>query len=147
MSIVKNKKAYFDYHILEELEAGLVLSGAEVKSIKFGQINLKGAYVEVKPEGEVFLVNCYIAPYKPAKQQQFNYDPYRLRKLLLHKKQINYLYGKIKEPGITIVPLEVYLSHGLIKLKIAVARGKKKYDKRETIKKRDFNRRKRKELY
>lgn len=144
--ITNNKKAYFDYHVLEELEAGLVLSGPEVKSIKAGEINLKGSYINTKSDREAYLVNAYVAPYKPAGSQQVNYDPYQPRKLLLHKKEIKYLYGKAKEPGITIVPLEVYLSHGLIKLKIGVVRGKKKYDKRETIKQREFNRRKRQAL-
>ncbi len=141
MSLAKNKKAYFDYHILAEFEAGLVLSGPEVKSIKAGEINLKGSYIDVKSDTEAYLINAYVAPYKPARSQQLNYDPYQPRKLLLHRKEIKYLYGKAKEPGLTVVPLEVYLSHGLIKLKIAVVRGKKKYDKREAIKQREFKRR------
>ncbi len=144
--IAKNKKAYFDYHLLEEFEAGLVLSGPEVKAIKLGEINLKGSYIDVKSTSEAYLINAYVAPYKPARIHQLNYDPYQPRKLLLHKKEISYLYGKAKEPGLTIVPLEVYLSHGLIKLKIAVARGKKKYDKRESIKQKEFRRRQRQAL-
>jgi len=135
--ITQNKKAYFDYHILETLEAGIVLEGAEVKSVKLGQINLKGAYVVIN-NNEAFLINASIAPYKMARQE--SYDPRRSRKLLLHKKQINYLLGKTKEKGITLLPLKVYLKKGLVKIEIGIARGKKKYDKREIIKKRESER-------
>ena len=142
MSIAENKKAHFDYHILETLEAGLVLSGPEVKAVKKGEINLKGAYVSLAGTTSAFLVKAYIAPYKPASTYQRDYDPYQNRQLLLKKKELKYLFGKSQEPGITIIPLAIYKKGGLIKLSIGIARGKKKFDKRESIKKRDFERRK-----
>ena len=142
MSIAENKKAHFDYHILETLEAGLVLSGPEVKAVKKGEINLKGAYVSLAGTTSAFLVKAYIAPYKPASIYQRAYDPYQNRQLLLKKKELKYLFGKSQEPGITIIPLAIYKKGGLIKLSIGIARGKKKFDKRESIKKRDFERRK-----
>ncbi|NMC51273.1 SsrA-binding protein SmpB [Candidatus Kuenenbacteria bacterium] len=142
MSIADNKKAYFDYEILETLEAGLALSGPEAKSIKKGQINLKGSYVGLDGTSSAFLIKAHVAPYKPAAIYQKDYDPYQNRSLLLHKKQLKYLFGKSREPGITIVPLKVYLKGGLIKLEIGVGRGKKKFDKRESIKKKEFERRK-----
>ncbi len=144
--IAKNKQAYFDYEILDTFEAGLVLSGPEVKSIKTGHLNLKGSYINIQDDRYAYLVNAHISAYQPAVNQQRNYNPYQQRQLLLHRKELKYLYGKSKEAGITIVPLEVYLAHGLIKLKIGVARGKKKHDKREAIKKRDFDKRKRLEI-
>lgn len=140
--LTSNKQAYHNYQILDTLEAGLVLSGPEVKAVKSGAINLKGSYINIKDDTEASLVKAHISSYKPAVLIQRNYNPYQNRKLLLHKKELKYLYGKSKEVGITIVPLELYLSHGLIKLKIGIARGKKKYDKREAIKKKDFERRK-----
>jgi SsrA-binding protein len=142
MSIAENKKAYFDYAILETFEAGLALSGPEVKSIKKGQINLKGAYIGLDGTTAAHLIKAHIAPYKAAAVQQRDYDPYQNRQLLLHKKELKYLFGKAHEPGITVVPLKVYLKGGLIKLEIGIARGKKKFDKRESIKKREFERRK-----
>lgn len=143
MSIAENKKAYFDYHILEIFEAGLVLSGPEVKSIKKGEVNLKGAYISLSGTTAAFLVKAYVAPYKPAGIYQKNYDPYQDRQLLLRKKELKYLFGKSQEPGLTIVPLKFFLKGGLIKLSIGLARGKKKFEKRESIKQREFNRRKR----
>jgi SsrA-binding protein len=118
------------------------LTGPEVKAIKTGGLNFKGAYVSLTSDHEALLVKAYIAPYKPASMIQRDYDPYHSRQLLLHRRELKYLLGKSSEPGLIILPLEIFLAHGLIKLKIAVARGKKKYDKRETIKKRDFERRK-----
>ena len=135
--LIKNKKAYFDYKILENLEAGIVLTGAEVKSIKQSQINLKGAYVAITGN-EANLLNAHIAPYKFANQNSYN--PTRSRKLLLHKKEIDYLIGKSREKGITILPLSAYTKKGLIKLEVGIGQGKKKYDKRETIKKREGER-------
>lgn len=132
-----NKRAFFDYHISETYEAGIVLSGPEVKSVKAGNIDLKGAYITVA-NNEVYLINASIAPYKFARQE--NYQPRHTRKLLLHKKEIDYLLGKSKERGITILPLKVYLKGGLVKLTIGIARSKKKYDKREIIKKREAER-------
>jgi SsrA-binding protein len=144
MEAITNKQAYFNYQILETLEAGLKLSGPEVKSVKAGQVKLQGAYVTIQNE-EAYLVGAHIAAYKPAVVSQRNYDPDARRKLLLHKKEIRSLIGREQERGISIVPLKVYTSHGYVKLSIGIGRGKKKYDKRETIKKREFERRKRKE--
>ncbi len=143
MLITANKKAYHDYAISDTFEAGLVLSGPEVKSAKAGQIDLRGAYVSLDANGEAWLINSYMAPYKPARIIQRNYNPHQNRKLLLTKKELNFLIGKQNEKGVSIVPLEVYLKNRLIKLKIGLGKGKKKYDKREAIKKRDFERRKR----
>ena len=131
----ENRKAYFDYEILEKFEAGLVLSGAEVKSIKNGRINLAGSYVNFH-NGELYLINSSIAPYQP-KNQPSDYDPERSRKLLLKKQEIEYLAGKIKQKGLTLVPTKVYNKGRRIKIEIAVARGKKQYDKRESISKRE----------
>jgi len=146
MSIAINKLAYYDYQILDTFEAGLMLSGPEVKAVKNGGINLKGSYINIKDDRQALLVKAHISSYKPARQIQRNYDPYQERRLLLNRKELKTLFGKSKEAGITVVPLKVYLKHGLIKLEIGIARGKKKYDKRETIKKRDFERRKRREI-
>ena len=146
MSITTNKLAYHDYQILDTLEAGLVLSGPEVKSVKSGGVNLKGSYINIKSDRDALLVKAHISLYKPATIAQRNYDPYQDRKLLLTKKELKHLFGKSKESGITIIPLKIYLKHSLIKLEIGIARGKKKHDKRETIKKRDFDKRKRKLL-
>jgi len=132
MSIAENKKAYFNYQIMETIEAGLVLSGPEVKSVKRGDINLKGAYVNLQGTVAAFLVKAHIAPY----------NPYQDRQLLLRKKELKQIFGRSKEPGVTIIPLKVYRRGGLIKLAIGIARGKKQFDKRETIKKREFERRK-----
>ena len=143
MSICSNKQAYHDYTILDTFEAGLVLSGPEVKSVKSGAINLKGSYINVKDDRQAYLIKAHIGAYQPAVIAQRNYDPYQDKKLLLNRKELKYLFGKSKQAGITIVPLKVYLKHRLIKLEIGVARGKKKHDKRETIKKKDFDRRKR----
>jgi SsrA-binding protein len=134
----RNKKAYFNYHILEKFTAGISLIGLEVKSIKSGRINLSGAYVVIKDE-EVFLIGANIPPYQP-KNTPKDYNPERSRKLLLKKSEIKYLIGKIKQKGLTIVPLRVYNMRGIIKLEFAVAKGKKKFDKREIIRKREDER-------
>ncbi len=138
MAIAENKKAAFEYEILEKLEAGLVLSGQEVKSAKLGQVNLKGSYITF--HGPTALVlNMHINKYKAAGPLP-DYDPTRSRPVLLHKKQIAYLRAKSMEKGLTIVPLRVYTKGRLLKIEVAVARGKKLYDKRETLKKRDSKR-------
>ncbi len=137
--IAENKKALFNFNIQEKFEAGLVLSGPEVKSIKRGNVNLQGSYV-IPKKGELWLVGCYIAPYSPAKNAQINYDPKRDRKLLLTKKEISYLLGKISVRGLTIIPLSVYTTHRLVKIQLAVAVGKKRVDKRQAIKKREIDR-------
>ncbi len=144
-NLAKNKKALFNYEILEKIEAGIALSGSEVKSAKLGQINLKGSYITFF-DGEPFLVNAYIASYKPANCGEKNYDTERKRKLLLHKNEIKRLQGKISSQGLTIVPISVYTKNNLIKVEIGLGKGKKKHEKRETIKKRDIERRMREKM-
>ena len=138
--LAENKKAYFNYQILEKFEAGISLIGQEVKSIKSGRINLAGSYVVLK-DSEVFLIGANIPPYQP-KNAPPDYRPERSRKLLLKKSEIKYLIGKVKQRGLTLVPLKVYTKRGRIKLEFGVAKGKKKVDKRELIKKREFEREK-----
>jgi len=136
--IATNKKVLHDYHVLEKTEAGIVLSGAEVKSIKTGQVNLKGSYVSAK-NNEIWLTNAYISPYKMA-TTQLDYNPNQERKLLLSKKEIASLIGTLSAKGLTVMPLSVYTKGSLIKVEIGVCRGKKKSDKRELIKKRETDR-------
>ncbi len=144
-TLAVNKKANFDYEISDKFEAGLVLLGHEVKSIKTKHISLKGAFVTIKQSTtkgklpELFLINAHIPLYKKASTVE-NHDPERSRKLLLHKKQIEKLIGKKKEQGLTLVPIKVYTKRGLIKLEFGIGRGKKKYDKREDLKKKDVDR-------
>lgn len=133
-SYAKNKKAFHDYHILEQYEAGIVLSGEEVKSIKDSQVNLKGAFVDVFKE-EAFANQIHVSRYKQS--SNFNFDPLRKRKLILHKKEIIKIAQYIHEKGVTAIPLELFSKGGLIKLKIGICRGKKLYDKRDVLKKRD----------
>ena len=137
-TLATNPRAKFDYQILETYEAGLVLAGFEVKAVKNGRMALKGSYVTIKNE-EVWLINAQITPYQP-KNTPADYEPSRTRKLLLRKKELKQIFGRSKEPGVTIIPLKVYRRGGLIKLAIGIARGKKQFDKRETIKKRDLDR-------
>lgn len=134
----KNKKAHFDYEILETYEAGLVLSGQEVKAAREGKMRLQGAFVTFH-NNEAYIIGAHISPYTHAANID-TYDPERSRKLLLHKKEIAKLQGKSAEKGLTIVPISVYTSGRHIKVKIGVGRGKKKYDKRESIKKRQLDR-------
>jgi len=143
-TLSENKKAYFNYEILDKFEAGMVLLGQEVKSIKTGRINLAGSYVVLK-NNEVYLIGCHIPAYQP-KNAPPDYNPERSRKLLLKKSEIKYLIGKSKQKGLTLVPLRVYTKRGKIKIEFAVARGKKKVDKRELIKKREAEREIRREL-
>ena len=135
--VANNKKAYHDYFILETFEAGIALSGTEVKSIRMGKCSIKEAFVRVE-KGEVFIYGMHISPYE--KGNIFNKDPLRVRKLLLHRAEINKLLGKTKEQGITIMPLKVYLKGSLVKVEIGLARGKKLYDKRQDIAKKDQKR-------
>jgi SsrA-binding protein len=135
--ITTNKKAYHDYYVLEVFEAGIVLKGTEVKSVKQGRINLKDSYAKIK-DGEVFLFNAHISAYKHG--NVFNHDPTRTRKLLLNRKEIDKVSGKINEKGLTLVPLKVYLKKGLVKIELGLCKGKKEYDKREDIKRRDIER-------
>jgi len=135
--LAKNKKVLFDYDILEKFEAGLVLTGQETKSVRLGNISLKGTYVTFHA-GSAYLTNAHISKYKPAGKLE-DYDPERSRRVLLKAKQIRYLQGKSQEKGLTIVPISVYTRQRFIKLEIAVARGRHTYDKREVIKKRDLD--------
>lgn len=141
----ENKKAYFDYEVLEKFEAGIALTGREVKSIKGGHISLSGSYVVIDSKREVFLIGSHVPPYQP-KNTPGDYDPERSRKLLLRKEEIKYLIGKHAQKGLTFIPLKVYTNNGNIKLEFGIARGKKKFDKREAIKKRETIREIEKEL-
>lgn len=132
--IANNKKAYHDYFLEEIFEAGISLVGTEVKSLRMGRCSIKEAYVQIN-NGEIYIHQMNISPYE--KGNIFNKDPLRVRKLLMHKAEINKLTGKIKEQGYTIVPVEVYLVRGMVKVKIALAKGKKLYDKRDSIAKKD----------
>ena len=143
-TLSENKKAYFNYLILEKFEAGISLIGQEVKSIKGGRINLAGSYVVLRGE-EVYLVGASVPPYQP-KNAPADYNPERSRKLLLKKTEIKHLIGKVKERGLTLVPLRMYTKRGKIKLEFGMAKGKKKADKRELIKKREAERDMKREL-
>ena len=133
MTYAENKKAFFDYEILEKYEAGMVLEGHEVKAVKKGKVSIVGSYVKIMGQ-EAFLVGAIIQPYQPLNVAK-NYDPQRSRKLLLNKKEIDFFIGKTIEKGLTTVPLRVYDKKGRIKLEIGLARAKKKTDKREKIRK------------
>ena len=135
---VSNKKARFDFEFLEEFEAGAILAGHEVKAIRTGKAHLTGSYVLIRG-GEAFLVGASISPYQVANTPR-DYDPERVRKLLLHQKELNQLERESEQSRLTVVPLQWYSKNGKIKLKIALARGKKKQDKRETLKERDSKR-------
>jgi SsrA-binding protein len=132
-----NKRATFDYELLEKMEGGLALAGHEVKAIKTGHLSLKGAFLTVH-DGELYLTNAHIPAYQKANVPP-NYDEYRARKVLVRKRELNSLIGKTKQKGLTLVPIRVYSSHRLIKLEFAVGKGKKLMDKREDIKKREAN--------
>ncbi|MBO5666164.1 MAG: SsrA-binding protein SmpB [Firmicutes bacterium] len=137
--LANNKKARHDYFIEEVYEAGLVLTGTEIKSLRQGRVNLKESYAKIE-KGEVFIYNMHISPYEQG--NRYNVDPLRERKLLLHKQEIRKLIGYTTQKGLTLVPLQIYINEkGLVKMEIAVARGKKLYDKREDIAKRDAGRR------
>jgi len=136
-TIAVNRKARRDYEIIEFFEAGMVLKGTEVKSLREGRINLKDSYAMVR-QGEMFLLNAHISPYSHGNLQ--NHDPLRDRKLLLHKSEIKRLTGKTEEKGLTLVPLKVYFSNGRVKVELALAKGKRHHDKRDTIKRRDAER-------
>lgn len=135
--IANNKKAYFDYFIEETFEAGIELHGTEVKSLRMGHCSIKESFIEVD-NGEVFIHQMHISPYE--KGNIFNKDPLRVKKLLLHKSEINKILGQSKMKGYTVVPLKVYFKGSLVKVEIALARGKKLYDKRESIAKKDQQR-------
>ncbi|MEW5868304.1 MAG: SsrA-binding protein SmpB [Chloroflexota bacterium] len=135
--VATNRKASHEYFLLERLEAGIALQGSEIKSIRAGQISLAEAYVRVE-NGEAWLVDAHIAPYEHA--GAFNHEPRRARKLLLHRKEILHLWEQVRQKGVTVIPLRVYLKEGRAKVEIAVAKGKKLYDKRQAIAKRDMER-------
>lgn len=135
--VATNRKAYHDYSIEETHEAGIALTGTEIKSVRNGSVNLKDAYAVVK-DGEAWLLNVHISPYEPASRQ--NVDPDRTRKLLLHRYEINRLMGRVQEKGLTIVPLRMYLKKNRAKVELALVRGKRQYDKRESIAKRESDR-------
>jgi len=135
--IAQNRKARYSYFIEDEMEAGIVLRGTEVKSLRMGRANLKDAYARIK-NGEVFVYQMHIGPYPFA--YYGNHDPLRPRKLLLHKYEIRRLYGKVNEKGMSLIPLKIYFKQGKVKIILAIARGKRKYDKRESIRRRDEKR-------
>lgn len=143
-TLAENKKAYFNYEILEKFEAGVSLIGQEVKSIKTRRVNLAGSYVILKDE-EVFWIGADIPPYQP-KNAPLDYNPQRSRKLLLKKSEIKYLIGKSKQKGLTLIPLKLYTKNGKIKLEFAIVKGKKKFDKRELINRREIEREIKREL-
>jgi SsrA-binding protein len=140
----ENKKAYFDYEILEKFEAGMVLSGQEVKSIKSGKISLKSSYV-VFNEQEPFLIGAKVPAYQP-KNAPSDYDPEKSRKLLLKKTEIKHLIGKVSERGIALIPLKIYVKNAMVKLEFGIAKGRKKFSKKEMIKKRENQREVQREL-
>lgn len=133
--VATNRKAGFEYFIIETFEAGIALQGSEIKSIRAGQVSIQEAYVDVQEGKQAWLMEAHIAPYEQA--NRFNHEPRRKRRLLLHKKQIRELWDKVRIKGMTIVPTRIYLKNGRAKIEIALAKGKKAYDKRATIAKRD----------
>ena len=135
--VATNRKAKFEYFLIETFEAGIALQGSEIKSVRAGQVSLSEAFVHTDGE-EAWLRDAHIAPYEPA--NRFNHDPVRPRRLLLHKKEIHKLWDSVRQKGMTIIPTRVYLKSGRAKVEIALARGKKSYDKREAIAKRDRER-------
>jgi len=135
--VANNKKAYHDYFIEEKIEAGMVLHGTEVKSLRMGKCSIKESWIRIQ-NGEVWVYGCHVSPYEMG--NIFNKDPLRPKKLLLHRSEIDKLFGKMKEKGYTLVPLQVYFSQGKAKMEIGLARGKKLYDKRADIAKKDMKR-------
>ncbi len=133
--VATNRKAGFEYFLLEKFEAGLSLQGSEIKSIRAGQMSIAESYVDIEDGKNAWLIEAHIAPYEQA--SRFNHDPKRRRRLLLHKKQIRELWNAVRQKGMTIVPTRVYLKNGRAKIEIALARGKKAYDKRAAIARRD----------
>lgn len=136
-TVAQNKKAYHDYFIEETYEAGIVLQGTEIKSIRAGKVQLKDSYARIH-NGEMFLYSVHISPYEQG--NRYNHDPLRTRKLLLHKREIMKLLGETKEAGFALIPLKMYLKNGYAKVLIGLAKGKKKYDKREDLKQKEAKR-------
>lgn len=143
-TVAKNRKASFEYFLIEHLEAGISLQGSEIKSIKNGQMSLAEAFVEIR-DNEAWLMNSNIAPYNPA--NRYNHDPLRPKRLLLHKKEIKKLFEQVRLKGNTIVPVRVYIKDGRAKIEIALAKGKKLYDKRDSIASRDMERESQQEMH
>lgn len=137
MALATNKKAYHEFEILNEYEAGIALVGTEVKSVKSGRVNLKDSYVKII-HNELYLINCHISPYEQG--NIFNHDPLRMRKLLMHRKEIDQLLGKVQEKGLALTATKMYIKARRVKVQVALARGKKLYDKRESIKENDVKR-------
>ena len=141
--MARNREAYHEYFVEEEMEAGIELCGTEVKSIRMGKCSIKEAYIKIE-DGEVFIYGMHISPYE--KGNIFNKDPMRIKKLLMHKYEINKINGKMQQKGFTLVPLQVYLKNGLVKVEVGVAKGKKLFDKRHDIAKKDVKREAEKEF-
>lgn len=135
--LATNRKAHHDYSIEETYEAGVALTGTEIKSVRAGSLNLRDSYAQVR-NGELWLMNVHVAPYEPASRQ--NVDPYRDRKLLMHHKEILRLFGRVQEKGLTLIPLRIYLKKNRAKVELGLGRGKKQYDKRDAIAKRESER-------
>ena len=135
--VATNRKAFHDYFVEEAFEAGIVLTGTEIKSVRAGAVNLRDSFAVVR-NGELWVENVHISPYEAG--NRFNVNPYRTRKLLMHRKEINRLMGRVKEKGLTIVPLRIYLKQNRAKVEVALVKGKKQYDKRESISQRDAKR-------
>lgn len=136
-TIAENRKARHEYFVIESMETGIELAGTEVKSLRQGQVNLKDSWCSIE-SGEVFIKGMHISPYE--KGNIFNRDPIRVRKLLLHKKEINRLFGKIKQEGLTLIPLSIYFKGSIVKIQLGLCKGKKLYDKREDAAKKDAKR-------
>lgn len=142
-TVARNKKAYHDYFVLESFEAGIELFGTEVKSVRQGKINLKDAWCSIEG-GEIFVNGMHISPYEFG--NIFNRDPMRKRRLLMHKREINRLYGTLKQQGLTLIPLSAYFNRGRLKIQVGLCKGKKNYDKRESIARKDAEREAAREL-
>lgn len=142
-TVARNKKAYHDYFVLESFEAGIELFGTEVKSVRQGKINLKDAWCSIE-DGEIFVNGMHISPYEFG--NIFNRDPVRKRRLLMHKREINRLFGQTKQQGLTLIPLSAYFNRGRLKIQVGLCKGKKNYDKRESIARKDAEREAAREL-
>lgn len=142
-TVARNKKAYHDYFVLESFEAGIELFGTEVKSVRQGKVNLKDAWCSIE-KGEIYVNGMHISPYEFG--NIFNRDPMRKRRLLMHKREINRLYGQLKQQGLTLIPLSAYFNRGRLKVQVGLCKGKKNYDKRESIARKDAEREAAREL-
>lgn len=142
-TVARNKKAYHDYFVLESFEAGIELFGTEVKSVRQGKVNLKDAWCSIE-KGEIYVNGMHISPYEFG--NIFNRDPMRKRRLLMHKREINRLYGQLKQQGLTLIPLSAYFNRGRLKIQVGLCKGKKNYDKRESIARKDAEREAAREL-